>query len=102
MTHCCFSSVTFDLFGGLECVHTDLQAPHTGGVVQGGVQLSRPAGVSEVSDVPHINTVVVVDARQPAVGRVVGHRHRVRVTSLRLAGEQLTEEEQRELREELF
>lgn len=69
-------------------------------MVEGGVQFSCPAGVTEVSDVPHVNTVVVVDARQPAVGGVVGHRHCVRVTSLRPAGEQLTEEEEEEEKEQ--
>lgn len=72
--------------------HTDLQAPHTGGVVQGRVQLPGPAGVTHVPHIPHVNTVVVVDARQPAVGGVIGHCHSVRVTGPRPAGEQLTEE----------
>ena len=70
--------------------HTDLHAPHTGGVVEGGVKFPCPAGVPEVSNIPNINTVVVVDTGQPAVGGVIGHRHRVRVSSLQPAGEQLT------------
>lgn len=61
---------------------SDLQAPHTGGVVQRRVQLPGPAGVTQVPHVPHVNAVVVVDAGQPAVGGVVGHRHSVGVTGL--------------------
>ncbi|KAF3845450.1 hypothetical protein F7725_008613, partial [Dissostichus mawsoni] len=41
-----------------------------------------PSGVLQVSHVPNVNAVVVVDARQPAVRGVVGHRHRVRIPSL--------------------
>lgn len=74
----------------LMWTHTDLQAPHTRRVVQSRVQFSCPAGVSQVSNVPNINTVVVVDTGQPAVCGVIGHGYRVRVPSLRPAGEQLT------------
>lgn len=72
---------------------SNLHAPHTGRVVQGGVELSNPAEVRDVPDVPHVNAVVAVDAGQPAVGGVIGHRHGVGVTAPWLAGEQLTEEE---------
>lgn len=38
--------------------------------------------------------MVVIDAGQPVIGRVVGHGHAVRVPSVRSRGEQLTEEEE--------
>lgn len=64
-------------------------------MVQGGVQLSNPAEVRDVPNVPHVNAVVAVDAGQPAVGGVIGHGHGVGVAAPWLAGEQLTEEEDR-------
>lgn len=75
---------------------TDLHAPDTGRVVEGGVELPRPARVPQLPHIPHVHAVVVVDAGQPAAGGVIGHRHRVRVTSLWLVGEQLTEEGEEE------
>lgn len=68
-----------------------LQAPDAGRVVQRRVQLPRSPGVTQVTHVPHVHTVVIIDAGQPAVGGVVGHRHSVGVTGLRTAGKQLTE-----------
>lgn len=59
-------------------------------MVQGRVQFPRHAQVSQVPDVPNVNTVVVVDTGQPVVGGVIGHGHRVWVASLGPAGEQLT------------
>lgn len=70
-----------------------LQAPDAGRVVQRRVQLPRSpgvAGVTQVTHIPHVHTVVIIDAGQPAVGGVVGHCHSVRVTGLRTTGKQLT------------
>lgn len=76
-----------------EQSHANLHAPHTGRVVQGRVQLPNSAEVRDVSDVPHVNAVVAVDAGQPAVRGVVGHSHGVGIAAPWRAGEQLTEEE---------
>lgn len=82
------------------CVHTDLQAPHAGRVIEGGVEFSRPARVAKVSDIPNVNTMIVIHTRQPTTAGVKGQRDCVRVTGLLPAGEQLTEEEEQTKTEE--
>ena len=88
--------VVFELSTPVSEQHTDLKAPHTGGVVEGRVEFPCPAEILKVSDIPDINTVIIVDARQPAIGGVICHSHSVRVRRLCFAGEQLTEEEEPE------
>lgn len=59
-------------------------------MVEGRIKFSCPARLSEVTDVPDINAVVIVNTGQPAVRGVKCHSYCIRVASIGPAGEQLT------------
>lgn len=65
-----------------------LQVPDRGGVEEGRVHLPHPV---DVAHVPHVQTVVVVDAAEPLADGVKGDRNDVRVTAARLGGEQVAD-----------
>ena len=65
-----------------------LQVPDAGGVEEGGVHLPHPA---DVSHVPHVQTVVVIDAAEPAAHRVVSHGDGVRETGVRFGAKQVAD-----------
>lgn len=67
------------------CAH--LHAPNAGRVVQGRIHLAH---LPEIANIPHVQTVVVVDAGQPAVGGVIGHGNRVGIADVLLVGEEVT------------
>lgn len=66
-----------------------LQIPNAGRVIQRRVNFAH---FLQISSVPHVQTVIVIHTGQPAVHRVKGQRHTVRVTGVGLSAEQVTEE----------
>lgn len=62
---------------------------------EGGVHLPHPA---DVSHVPHVQTVVVIDAAEPAADRVVGHGDGVREAGVRFGAKQVADGKEIETR----
>lgn len=58
-------------------------------MVEGWVNLAH---FTKITYIPHIQTVIVVDAGQPAVRGVIGHGHRVRIADVFLVGEEVAVE----------
>lgn len=71
----------------LTCVVSHLHAPNAWRVVQGRIHLAH---LTEIANIPHVQTVVVVDAGQPAVGGVIGHGNCVGIPDVLLVVEEVT------------
>ena len=73
------------------CVYISLvylQVSDTGSVEQRRVNLPHPVHVPHV---PHVHTVVVIHTAEPLADGVKGHGDGVRVTGVRLGGEQVAD-----------
>lgn len=62
---------------------------------EGGVHLPHPA---DVFHVPHVQTVVVIDAAEPAADRVVVHGDGVREAGVRFGAKQVADGKEIETR----
>lgn len=61
-------------------------------MVEGRVNLAH---FTKITYIPHVQTVIVVDAGQPAVRGVIRHGHGVRIADVFLVGEEVAVERSR-------
>lgn len=65
-----------------------LKVPHTGSMEEGRVHLPHTINISHV---PHVQTVVIIDTAEPVAGRVKGHCNGIWVTIIHLGGKKVAD-----------